>query len=172
MSMERDVALTAFDQAHREFALALAETPVDALRYRPTGEDYALGGLAIHVAHVLEKYARVLEEIRRAEFGPVTEPPEAVTNETDAALIRDGSAGDERVAVLERVQHAHAVVAGAVRALPADTFHRTAPVTYSGADQPFATSPADVLSWVNDHYREHTQQIADLRSTWVAAQTR
>jgi hypothetical protein len=164
---QRDMALTKFDQAHAAFAAAVEATPAAALRYRPAGEDYALGGLAIHVAEVLEKYERVLRAMRAADFGPVTEPS-AEASEDDAALVRDGFDDGQRQAVLERVRAAHTSLADAVRAFPEDAFRRAAPVTYAGSAEPYPTTPADVLGWVHAHYDEHVVQIADLRDAWAA----
>ena len=171
MSDDRDAALAAFEKAHTEFAAAMEETPTAALRYRPAGEDYALGGLAVHVGQVLEKYARVLDAMRAADFGSVNEPPLPPTSEVDTALVRDGFDDHTRAAVLERVRGAHARVITALCAVPDDAFRRAAPVTYAGAGEPFATSPADVLGWVHDHYSEHIHQVIDLRSTWASTQT-
>jgi hypothetical protein len=165
---ERDLALSNFDQAHAAFAAAVEATPAAALRYRPAGEDYALGGLAIHVAQVLDKYARVLRAMRAADFGPVTEPS-AEASQGDAALIRDGFDDGQRRSVLERVRAAHMSVADAVRAFAEDGFRRAAPVTYAGSAEPYPTTPADVLGWVHAHYDEHVAQIADLRRAWAAA---
>jgi hypothetical protein len=167
MSTDRDGALTAFDQRHAEFTAALEKTPSAALRFRPAGEDYALGGLAIHVAQVLDKYARVLEAMRGADFGSVAEPPLLATSEADTALVRDGFDDATRAAVLERVRGAHASVVAAVRAVPDEAFHRATPVMYAGATEPFATSPADVLGWVHAHYAEHVRQVTDLSSAWT-----
>jgi hypothetical protein len=167
MNTDRDVALAAFDQGRAEFAAVLEQTPSAALRFRPAGEDYALGGLAIHVAQVLEKYARVLEAMRAADFGPVPEPPLPAASEADTALVRDGFDDDMRAAVLERVRRAHARVVAAIRAVPDDAFHQAMPVTYAGAAEPFATSPADVLGWVHAHYAEHVRQVTDLSSAWT-----
>lgn len=165
---DREDALNAFDSAGAVFVaeLSVDRTPAPALRYRPAGEDYALGGLIIHVAQVLEKYAGLLEAIRSADWEPVTEPAAPTAGEVDAALVRDGFDEEARVAVLGRVGTAHARLVGAVRAVPGDAFHRAAPVTYAGAAGPFETSPADVLGWVRDHYDEHVRQAADLRSAW------
>jgi hypothetical protein len=56
-----------------------------------------------------------------------------------------------------------------VRAAGPDVFRRRAPVTYSGSSEPYPTSCADVIGWVQDHYTEHTQQIAELVSAWAVA---
>ena len=60
-TQDRDAVLSAFDEARAEFEAALRRAPDAALRYKPDGEDYALGGLVVHVSDVLRRYARVLD---------------------------------------------------------------------------------------------------------------
>jgi hypothetical protein len=69
--------------------------------------------------------------------------------------------------VVEEMRAAHTALVDAIRLSPADDFSRQAAVTYGGASAPYPTSFADIVGWVADHYREHTQQIADLVSAWA-----
>jgi hypothetical protein len=163
----RDAALAAFDQSRMDFEEAVRGAPDAALRYRAPGEDYALGGLVVHVTQVLGYYAQVLDAIHAADWQTPTAPP-SVTSDADAALIRDGFGGDSRSGFLARMRDAHSALVDAVRAEPSEWFSRKAPVTYSGSNEPYPTSPADVVGWVRDHYVEHTQQIADLISGWAS----
>jgi hypothetical protein len=163
-----DQALLDFDRAREAFEEALRGAPDASLRYRPAGEDYALGGLVIHVAEVLEKYAGVLGRIRDASFGPLQEEDHP-TSAADAALIREGFGAEGRTTALERVRAAHGGLVDQVRAVGATDFERKAPVTYQGATEPYPTSAADVLGWVRDHYDEHVQQIGQLVSDWSEA---
>jgi hypothetical protein len=165
---EREATLANFDRARAEFEEAVRGAPDAALRYRATGDDYALGGLVVHVTQVLEHYTDVLNAIHTADWQSPTAPP-SVTSDSDAALIRDGFGGDSRAEVLARLRDAHTALVNAVRAEPSDWFSRPAPVTYSGSSEPYQTSPADVVGWVRDHYAEHTQQIAELVADWAIA---
>ncbi len=165
---ERDVALADFDLSQTGFEEAVRRAPDAALRYRAPGEDYALGGLVVHVTQVLRHYAEVLETIHTADWQSPNAPP-SQTSDGDAALIRDGFGGDSRSDVLGQMRSAHSALVDAVRAEPSEWFSRKAPVTYSGSSEPYPTSPADVVGWVRDHYAEHTQQIADLVSAWATA---
>lgn len=160
---DRGAALAGFEQARTEFEEAVRRAPDAALRYRPAGEDYALGGLVVHVTDVLRRYGRTLEAIRAAHFAPLA-APDVVTSSEDETLIREGFAGEARAAVLESMRAAHA---GLVGSLSTTDFDRTADVTYGGASQPYATSAGDILGWVRDHYDEHTKQIAGLVTAWA-----
>ncbi len=142
--------------------------PDAALRYRAVGDDYALGGLVVHITQVLDHYTDVLNAIHTADWQSPTAPP-SVTTDDDAALIRDGFGGESRADALGRLREAHAALVNAVRAEPSEWFSRSAPVTYSGSSEPYPTSPADVVGWVSDHYAEHTQQIAELIADWSSA---
>jgi hypothetical protein len=165
---QRQQTLAEFDEARQEFQEAVRRAPDAALRYRPAGEDYALGGLVIHVTDVLKRYTGVLEAIHAANWQEPIAPEHRASAE-ETALIRDGFAGDMRSRVLEEMRSAHAALVDAVNAEPADWFRRQTGVTYSGSSEPYPTSPADVVGWVRDHYNEHTQQVADLVSEWAAA---
>jgi hypothetical protein len=165
---ERDATLADFDRARAEFEDAVRGAPDAALRYRAPGDDYALGGLVVHVIQVLEHYTDVLNAIHTADWQSPTAPP-SLTSDSDAALIRDGFGGDSRADVLTRMRAAHAGLVNAVRAEPAEWFSRAAPVTYASSSEPFPTSPADVVGWVRDHYAEHTQQIGALVADWASA---
>ncbi len=164
----RDAALADFDRSREEFEEAVRRAPDAALRHRAAGEDYALGGLVVHVTQVVDHYTDVLNAIHTADWQSPTAPPSQTTDD-DAALIRDGFGGDSRSDVLARLRDAHSALVNAVRAEPSDWFSRQAPVTYPGSSEPYPTSPADVVGWVRDHYTEHTQQIADLVSDWATA---
>jgi hypothetical protein len=165
---ERETVLAEFDQCRRDFEEAVRRAPDAALRYRPAGEDYALGGLVVHVADVLHNYTGVIQAIGRAEWQALNAPPHETSSE-DAATIRDGFAGEARAEILEQMRSAHTALVDSVRASGAESFTRQAAVTFSGSAEPYLTSPSDVVGWVRDHYKEHTKQISDLVSAWAKA---
>ena len=77
--MEREAALADFEAARKEWEEAFSRVPDDALTYLKPGDDYALGGLQVHVNWVLVHYRRVLEGIVACGFkdlGP-QDPPGA-----------------------------------------------------------------------------------------------
>jgi hypothetical protein len=163
----REDVLRQFDHARDEFVEAVRSAPDAALRFKPEGEDYTLGGLIVHVSDVLRRYAKVLDDLREHSFGAFVAPPH-VTPAEDADQIVYGFGGESRGRVLEAMRLAHSVLFDAVRTIPEADFSRQAEVTYGSGD-PYPTSPADVVGWVADHYREHTQQIGQLISAWSDA---
>ena len=165
---DRDAALSEFERTRLDFEESVRRAPDAALRFRPAGEDYALGGLVVHVTDVLINYRRVVDAIHASDW----QEPIAHVHETspdEARLIHEGFAGGERGRVLDEMRAAHAALIEAMRSEPAAWFTRQAPVVYSGSAEPYPTSPADVLGWVRDHYMEHTQQIGNLVTDWAAA---
>ena len=164
----RDAALNDVDAQRVAFEDAIRAAPDAALRFKAAGEDYTLGGLVVHVAQVLRKYTAVLEAIQAADFAAIAEPPPGATD-GEADLIRDGFDGSARLARLDDMRGAHTRLVEAVRATPEARFMTQAAVTYAGSQQPYPTSPADLLGWVMDHYTEHTQQVGELLSAWSDA---
>jgi hypothetical protein len=165
---ERDVALADFERSRLQFEEAVRRAPDAALRYRPAGEDYALGGLVVHVTDVLQNYAHVIEAIHAASGHPLSAPAHETSSE-DTTFIHDGFGGEARGEILAQMRVAHSALVEAVHAAGAESFSRQVAVTFSGSTEPYATSPADVVGWVRDHYQEHTRQIADLVSAWAEA---
>ncbi|MDQ6920813.1 MAG: hypothetical protein M3170_04355, partial [Candidatus Dormibacteraeota bacterium] len=53
-------ALTAFDSARDAYLESMARVPADGFSYLKPGDDYSVGGLAVHVNFVLEHYTNVL----------------------------------------------------------------------------------------------------------------
>ena len=86
----------------------------------------------------------------------------------DVARIREGFAGEARGPVVEEMRAAHAAMVDAIAVGGEEDFTRKAAVVYGSGD-PYPTSPSDVVGWVADHCREHTQQIGDLVSAWAEA---
>ena len=169
--MERDAALADFDRARAEWEAAFARVPDAALDYLKPGDDYALGGLQVHVNWVLRNYLSLLDAIVDARFEEIS--PEVDRAAEHEALVgaRQGLHGAERQPVLDAMSDLHAKVCAAVEALPKADWSRRAPVIYRPGEDALPTSPDDVLGWLRDHYREHVVQSADLISDWRASST-
>ena len=155
--MERDAALADFGEARREWEEAFARVPDDALRYLKPGDDYALGGLQVHVNWVLARYLRVLES------GTVAQPPPS------AEGLRRGLSPAERRQSLAEMSRLHEAVKTRVDRLAESDWSRKSPVVYGPGENPYPTSPEDVVGWLCDHYREHVVQCADLVEEWRTA---
>jgi hypothetical protein len=166
--MDRDAELADFESARKEWESAFAQVPDGALAYLKTGDDYALGGLQVHVNWVLTHYRRVLDGIIAGGFkqlGPQDAPGEA---EAASQKAKEGFAPGDRAKALTDMGRMHAAVTAAVAKIPAADWSRKAEVVYGEGQDPYPTSPEDIVGWLRDHYREHVTQSADLIDAWEA----
>lgn len=164
----RQTDLVAFANARAEFTAAIASVPDEALGYLKVGDDYALGGLVLHVNGVLEHYRGVLDAIREADFEEtsVADPPGLM--ETANAQARDGLRPEDRSEAMDRMDRLHAAVVGSLESVGEADWHRKAPVRYEAQSDPYPTSPADVTGWLTDHYLEHVPHAQQLLAAWRA----
>ena len=162
MQVDREAALADFDIARSEWESAFAQVPDGALGYLKAGDDYALGGLQVHVNWVLTHYRRVLDGIIAAGFGEVG--PQDSPGEGEAASVKakQGLAKGERPKAVDEMGRLHAAVTAAVARTPERDWSRKANVVYAAGQDPYPTSPEDIVEWLRDHYREHVKQSADL----------
>jgi len=166
--MDREAALADFAAARSEWESAFASVPDDALGYLKPGDDYALGGLLIHVLWVLTHYRRVLDGIIAARFGPLG--PQDAPGEAEAAgqQAKLGLAAGRRAKTLAEMARLHAAVVTAVTRLTEGDWWRKAAVIYREGQDPYPTSPEDIIGWLREHYREHVEQSGDLVAEWRA----
>ena len=164
--MGREAALADFETARAEWEAAFARVPNGALTYLKPGDDYSLGGLQVHVNWVLAHYSRVLEGIVAAGFAQIgpQDPPGAEAKALEGA--RRGLTNAERGGSLEEMARLHAAVGAACSDLPESDWSRKARVVYGAGQDPYPTSPEDIVGWLRDHYREHVEQSADLIGEW------
>ena len=167
--MDRDAALADFELSRGEWESAFARVPDGALGYLKPGDDYALGGLEVHVNWVLTHYRRVLDGIIAGRFGPLG--PQDSPAEVAAALekMKAGLAAGERAKALAEMGRLHTAVVTAAKKLPESDWSRKADVVYGEGQDPYPTSPDDIIGWLRDHYREHVDQSAELVDDWKAS---
>ena len=167
--MDRSAALADFETARKEWESAFSLVPDGALGYLKPGDDYALGGLQVHVNWVLLHYRRVLDGVIAGHFGQLG--PQDAPGEGEAAGVRAkaGLGAGERARALNEMERLHAAVRAAVTRMSDGDWSRKAAVIYAEAQDPYPTSPEDIIGWLCDHYREHVQQSADLVDAWRAA---
>ncbi len=167
--MDREAALADFDAARKEWEAAFVQVPDGALVYLKPGDDYALGGLQVHVNWVLLHYRRVLDGIVAGGFKPVG--PQDSPGEGDAAgqRAKEGLAKGDRAKSLADMARLHAAVTAACTKVSAADWARKAEVVYGEGQDPYPTSPEDIVDWLRDHYREHVTQSADLIDAWEAS---
>ena len=155
--MDRQAALADFEAARLEWEAAFAGVPDAALAYLKPGDDYALGGLLVHVNWVLAHYLRVLDGQTVLHDPPLS--PEA----------HDGLTPVRRAESLVEMSRLHDAVRTAVSGLDDSGWRRVTPVVYGPGEDPFPTTPEDVVGWLREHYREHVEQCADLIREWRSA---
>jgi len=167
--MRQDTGLADFEAARKEWEAAFGQVPDAALTYLKPGDDYALGGLQVHVVWVLTHYRRVMDCIIAggfAQLGPQDGPGDA---EAAGKKAKAGLETRERAKSLDEMGRLHAAVVAAVTRLPESDWSRKCPVVYGAGQDPYPTSPEDIIEWLRDHYREHVQQSADLIGDWEAS---
>jgi hypothetical protein len=164
--MQREAALADFEAARKEWESAFAKVPDHALTYLKPGDDYALGGLQVHVNWVLTHYRRVLDGIIAGRFAPLGPLDEAAEIAPALAKSKAGLNAGERAKSLDEMGRLHVAVAAAVSRMPAQDWSRKADVIYGEGQDPYPTSPDDILGWLREHYREHVEQSADLIRDW------
>jgi hypothetical protein len=167
--MQRAAALADFELARNEWESAFAQVPEGALAYLKPGDDYALGGLQVHVNWVLTHYRRVIDGVIAggfAQLGPQDGPGDA---EAAGEKAKAGLEARDRTKALDEMGRLHIAIVGAVTRLPEADWSRKCAVVYGAGQDPFPTSPEDVIEWLRDHYREHVQQSGDLIGDWEAS---
>lgn len=170
--MDREAALADFEAARSEWEGAFGRVPDGALRYLKPGDDYSLGGLQVHVNWVLEHYNRILGAILAFRFQKTIGPQDPVGAEDRAKQdARLGMDAKERKQSLERMARLHEQARNVCHSLPVEDWDRKAQVVYGEGQDPYPTSPADIISWLTDHYREHVQQSGDLTEEWSASRS-
>ena len=164
--MDREAALADLDAARAEWEAVFAQVPDAALAYLKPGDDYALGGLQVHVNWVLVHYGRVLDAIRadpHQALQPLDKPGES---EDANKRAKAGLTAAERKPALEEMSGLHRFVREAAAGLSPADWTYTTPVVYGEGQDPYPTSPDDVVGWLRDHYREHVQQCPELIASW------
>jgi hypothetical protein len=139
--MSRDADLADFDAARAEWEGAFARVPDEALGYLKAGDDYALGGLQVHVNWVLLHYRRVLAGIVAGRFGRL-EPQDAPGEGDDAShRAMAGLTPGERKKSLDEMERLHAAVRATAAKISDADWTRQADVVYGVGQDPYPTSP-------------------------------
>ena len=158
-------ALPDFDSARDTYFASMRRVPAEGFAYLKPGDDYSLGGIAVHVNFVLEHYTNVLETLIASGFAECRAEDPAGLEERALARAREALQEAEVRDELARTEQLHQGVVRIIDRISAD-LGRSAPVWYPGATETYPTSPADVLKWLSDHYMEHVPQIEALVEDW------
>ncbi len=153
--------LAAFD-ANRDAYVALMRRVPDAdVGFLEPGDDYSVGGIAVHVNYVFDHYLGLLATMRSGDFAEcrAEDPPglaERARARAGMSLTRA-----EVDAELERTRELHGELRAAIERL-GDDRERKAPVFFGAAPEAYPTSALDILGWVSGHYDEHVPQVEAL----------
>src|SRR5487761_761761 len=134
--MDREAALADFEAARKEWESAFAQVPDGALAYLKPGDDYALGGLQVHVNWVLMHYRRVLDGLVDRGFTPL--PPLDAPGE-NAEFNKRAKAGldrDSRRLAQADMDSVHKAVVETANQVPDESWSRKTPVTYGVGQDP------------------------------------
>jgi hypothetical protein len=166
----RKDALAKLDAAHAAIADAFAAMPDDALAWLKPGDDYAIGGVAIHLIQSLDGYIGTLAALDAAGYRDTEGPGEDETIvDAQLAHARRGVSAAERSSTFAEMRTKHERLAALARRPSDAQFEALLGVTYPGDEAPYPTSVALVVQWMTDHYVEHVPHVQTLYSQWKMA---
>jgi hypothetical protein len=163
-------ALAKMDATHAAIGETFTAMPDAALAWLKPGDDYAIGGIVIHLIQSLDGYIATLEALRAAGFTDTLGPGED-EKAVDAQLVhaRRGLAPDERVATFTEMRQKHTRLAELAGGASEAQFGTLVAVRYPGDEAPYPTSVALVLQWMTEHYAEHVPHAQQLFAEWKRA---
>ncbi len=163
--VESKAGLAAFTAARDEYLEAMRRVPPPASEYLKPGDDYSLGGIAVHINFVLEHYTNLVSALIAAGFDECRPEDPPGLEQRAKARAKEALRPDEVAAELATTQKLHDQLRRVIEGVGAD-LKRKAPVWYPGGAEAYPTSAADVLGWLTDHYREHVPQLEALAAEW------
>ena len=163
-------AIGGLDTAHRAIEETFAAMPDAALAWLKPGDDYAIGGIVIHLIQSLDGYIATLEALRAAGFADTDGPgeDEAIV---DAQLMhaRRGLTPGERAPAFADMRAKQARLAALAATADESQFASLVGVRYPGDEAPYPTSVALVVQWMTEHYAEHVPHAKGLFAEWQEA---
>lgn len=153
--------------ARGEFAGAFTGVPDAALGYHGASDQYALSGIVVHLTATVDHYRRVIEGLIDREFKPFAlQPQDPGVEAAHATRCQTGFAAGERDEAFALLEAAHDDFAEAALTVQPQDYTRRVSITYKTGDTAHDTSPADIVGWLTDHYRQH---IPDIQKMAAAA---
>ena len=142
--------------ARGAFAAAFQSVPDEQLAFRGASDRYALSGIVVHLTATLDHYRRVVEGMLDRQFEAFTlQPQDPGVEAAHAEHARTGFAAGDRNEAFALLESAHDDFATAVLTVQPQDYARKVAVTHKAGEAASDTSPADVVGWLTDHYREH-----------------
>ena len=163
----KDDALAKMDAAHAAIVETFTAMPDAALAWLKPGDDYAIGGIVIHLIQSLDGYIATLAAMQATGFEDTAGPGED-EKAVDAQLVhaRRGLAPGERTATFAEIGEKHARLAGLARQTTDAQFATLVGVRYPGDPVPYPTSVALIVKWMTDHDAEHVPHAQQLFAEW------
>ena len=158
------------DAAHAAIVDTFAAMPDAALAWLKPGDDYAIGGIVIHLIGSLDGYIGTLAALGAAGFRDTQGPgeDEAVVD-AQLAHARRGLDPAERASTFADMKAKHRSLSDLARASTEAQFEALVGVTFPGDDVPYPTSVALVAQWMTEHYAEHVPHAQALFAEWQKA---
>ena len=163
-------ALAKLDAAYVSIVSVFEPMPDAALAWLKPGDDYAIGGIVIHLIQSLDGYIATLAAMEAAGYRD-TEGPGEDEKAVDAGLrhARRGLAPEERRSVFQQLGEKQARLREQAGRASEAQFTTLVGVRYPDDDAPYPTSVALVLQWMTEHYVEHVPHAEQLFGLWRAA---
>src|SRR5205807_6009101 len=130
-TVESNAVLAAFTAARDEYLQTMRRVPEGASEYLKPGDDYSLGGIAVHVNFVLEHYTNVLNALIAGGFAECRPEDPPGLHERANARAKESLPAGEVAGELATTEKLHGHVSGLIGGIAAD-LDRKAPVWYPG----------------------------------------
>ena len=166
----KEGSVAALRRARNGIDEAFAPMPDAALAWLKPGDDYAIGGIIIHLIQSLDGYIATLEALHAAGYRDTEGPAEDESVvEAGLAHARRGLAPSERRATFDELATKEAALGRLASRASDDEFSRLVGVSYPGDEVPYPTSVALVLQWMTEHFDEHVPHARQLFADWQKA---
>jgi hypothetical protein len=163
-------ATAKMDEAHDAIVSTFAAMPDGALAWLKPGDDYAIGGIVIHLIGSLDGYIGTLAALEAAGYRDTVGPGEDdAIIDAQLAHARRGLAPAERTPTFVDMRSKHASLSDLARRASDTQFDALVGITYPGDEVPYPTSVALVVQWMTEHYAEHVPHARALFAEWQKA---
>lgn len=160
---QRENDLNGLFEARGEFAATFENVPDEALQYKGKADEYALSGIVVHLTATIDHYRRVVEGMIDREFKAFAlQPQDPGVEAAHAKGAQIGFTAGERDEAFALLESAHDDFAESVRTVQPQDYGTKVPVTFKAGEAAHDTSPADIVGWLADHYRQHAPDIEKL----------
>ena len=157
---QRETDLHELFVARGELAAAFAAVPDAALQAKGASDEYAVSGIVVHLTATIDHYRPVLAGLIDTQFKSFAiAAQDPGVEAAHAKRARTGFGAGERDEAFALLEAAHDDFAEAVLAIQPQDYARKVSISYKAGQPPHDTSPADVVGWLTDHYREHVPDV-------------